>query len=145
MVPAYIYTLFASMIVGAMLIYAFSASTINIKNEADQQQLQRIAQYVATNSLKLIAAATANNSSVSLTLDVPSSIADQRFWVQLQNDSSSTWIMIGYGTIPQPTEQRVMIPIKVSASGTYISGSGIAALECQANITATYLELSGGY
>lgn len=144
-IPAYVYTLFASMIVGAMLIYAFSASTIHIKNEADQQQLQRIARYVATNGLKLIAAATANNSNVSLRLDVPSLIGNQRFWVQLQNDSSSTWIMIGYGTIPQPTEQRVTIPIRAFASGTYISGSGIAVLECRANITATYLELSGGY
>jgi hypothetical protein len=143
-IPPYVYTLFASMTVGAMLIYAFSTSAILIKNEADQQELQRMAQYVATNGLKLIAA-TANNSKVSLMLDVPSLIGNQRFWVRLQNDSSSTWIMIGYGTIPQPTGQRVTIPIKVSASGTYLSGSGIATLECQANVTATYLELSGGY
>ena len=144
-IPAYVYTLFASMIVGAMLIYAFSASAINIKNEADEQQFQRIAQYVAANGLKLVAAATASNSNVSLELNVPSLVGNQRFWIQLQNDSSSTWIMIGYGTIPQPTEQRVTIPISAFASGTYISDSGVAVLECQANITGTYLELSGGY
>jgi hypothetical protein len=143
-IPSYIYTLFASMIVGSLLIVTFSLSSINIKSEAEKQQLKTIAEYVATKSCELVSATAANKLAVNFTLDLPSLIGDQRYWVQLNNDSSVAWVETGYGIIPQPTDYQALIPSGISASGTYTSGSGPAVLQCQAQDAETHLSLSGG-
>jgi len=132
------------MIVGSLLIVTFSLSTLNIKSEADNQQLRTLAEYVATKSCELLSATTSNKLTVNFTLDLPTLVGNQRYWIQLENDSSSVWVEIGYETAPQPTEPQFQIPAKVSASGIYISGSGPAILQCQTRDAETHLELSGG-
>jgi hypothetical protein len=144
-IPGYVYTLFATIIVGALLIYAFSISNINIKNEADQQQLENLAEYVAAQSCQLVAATTVNNLTIESTLSVPSIIGNKEYWIQLTNGPFGAWVEVGFGTSPHPTDAQTSIPMKASASGDYTSGSGKAFLECYANDTGTYLELSGGY
>jgi hypothetical protein len=144
-IPSYVYTLVASIVVGTLLIYAFDMSTVGTKGEAEKQQLRNLAEYVATKSCELVSAATANNLSTSLRLDIPPLIGNQRYWIQLGNDSSAAWVESGYGTTPSSSEQQVTIPSEVSASGMYISDSGSAILECNANGTGTYLQLFGGH
>jgi len=144
-IPSYIYTLFASMIVGSLLIVTFSLSSLNIKSKAENQQLKSLAEYVATKSCEIISATTTNKLTVNFTLDLPPLVGNQRYWVQLKNDSSIAWVEIGYGTTPQSTDRQTLIPLKVSASGTYTSGSGPAVLQCQTQDAETYLSLSGGF
>ena len=143
-VPSYVYTLFASMIVGALLIYSFNVSTTSIKAEAEQQRLGNLAKYVAVKCIELLSSTTIENLSTTLGLDIPSSVGNQRYWIQLQNDSSVAWVEIGYGTTPFPTDQRVLIPAKAYNSGEYVSGSGIAILECHSNSSGIYLRIAGG-
>jgi hypothetical protein len=143
-IPSYVYTLFASLIVGSIVICACGLSTLNVKNEAEQQQLSNIAGYVATESLELISHARADNLTTTLSLTVPSSIGDQRYWMQIKNDSSRTWVEVGFGTTPSSSEQRTYIPAEASASGTYTSGLGTATLECYSDSSGVYLTLSGG-
>jgi hypothetical protein len=143
-IPSYVYTLFASLIVGSIVICACGLSTLNVKNEAEQQQLSNIAGYVATESLELISHARADNLTTTLSLTVPSSIGDQRYWMQIKNDSSRTWVEVGFGTTPSSSEQRTYIPAEASASGTYTSGLGTATLECYSDNSGVYLTLSGG-
>jgi hypothetical protein len=140
-----VYTLVASIIVGTLLIYTFDVSTVDTKDEAEKQQLINIAEYVAAKSCELVSATTTNNLSTRLSLDVPSLVGNQRYWIQLGNDSSAAWVESGYGTTPSSTELQVSIPSAVSASGAYVSDSGSAVLECSANGTGTYLQLFGGY
>jgi hypothetical protein len=143
-IPSYVYTLFASMIVGSLLVVAFSLTTVNIKNEAEKQQLTGLAEYVATKSCELLSTATTTGVAVHSTLSLPSLIGNQRYWVKLENDSLSAWVEVGYGTTPQSTELRVPIPSDVSASGIFISGSGLANLQIQTQSATTFLKLSGG-
>jgi hypothetical protein len=133
------------MIVGTLLIYACSISTLSTKNDAEQQQLKNLAEYVAAESCELVSAATVNNLTIKSTLSIPSVIGNQEYWIQLTNDMFKAWVEAGFGTSPHPTETRTSIPMKASASGHYTSGLGKAVLECHANGTGTYLELSGGY
>jgi hypothetical protein len=133
------------MIVGSLLIVTFSLSTLNIKSEADNQQLRSLAEYVATKSCELISATTASTLTVNFTLNLPTLVSNQRFWIQLRNDSSLTWVEIGYEKAPQPTAPQVQIPAKISASGLYLSGSGPAVLQCHTQDAETYLKLSGGF
>ena len=143
-IPGYVYTLVASIIVGTLLIYSFDVSTVGIKNEAEKQQLINIAEYVAVKSCELISATTANNLSASVSLDIPSLVGNERYWIQLGNDSSSAWVESGYGTTVFSTDLQVSVPSAVLASGVYVSDSGSPVLECSANGTGTYLQLIGG-
>lgn len=143
-IPSYIYTLFASIIVGTLVICACSLSTLNVRNEAEKQQLLNVAEYVSTKSLELISHAATDNLTSTLRLNVPSLIGDKRYWIQIANDSFRAWVEVGFGTTAQSSEHRTYIPSEVSASGTYISGSGVARLECYSASSGVHLTLSGG-
>jgi hypothetical protein len=144
LIPSYVYTLFASIIVGTIVISACGLSTVNVKQEAEKQQLSNISEYVATESLELISHATAENLTSNLRLDVPSLIGNQRYWIKIANDTAKTWVEVGFGTTVISSEQRTYMPSAVSASGTYISGSGVAILECYSDSSGVHLTLSGG-
>jgi hypothetical protein len=77
-------------------------------------------------------------------LSIPSTVGNQRYWVQLGNDSFRSWVNVGFGTTPQTSGQRTYIPFEVSASGDYISGDGIPVLRCYSDGSTTYLEISEG-
>jgi hypothetical protein len=143
-IPSYVYTLFASLIVGTIVISACGISMANVKAEAEKQQLTNIAEYVATESLQLISHATAENLNSTLHLDVPPLIGNQRYWIKITSDSAKTWVEAGFGTTALSSEQRAYIPSEAAASGTYISGSGTAILECYAATSGVHLTLCGG-
>ena len=71
-IPGYVYSLFAALIVGAIIVYACSLSTLNIKNQATNQQLKNIDEYVATQSLTLLSHTTEDNQNTTQFLDIPS-------------------------------------------------------------------------
>ncbi|MBN1358809.1 hypothetical protein JW988_08590 [Candidatus Bathyarchaeota archaeon] len=143
-IPSYIYTLFASIIVGTIVISACGLSTANVKAEAEKQHLSNIAEYVAAESLELISHATAENLTSTLHLNVPQLIGNQRYWIKVANDSDRTWVEVGFGTTVASSDQRAYIPSEVTASGTYISGSGIAVLQCFPEGSDVQLTISGG-
>jgi len=143
-VPSYIYSLFASIIVGTLVISACGLSTVNVKSEAEKQQLSNIAEYVATESLDLISHTGAENLTSTLKLNVPPLIGNQRYWIKIANDSARTWVEAGFGTTVSSSGQLTYIPSEVSASGTYISGSGAASLKCYSVNSGVQLTLSGG-
>jgi hypothetical protein len=143
-IPSYVYTLFASLIVGTIIICACGLSTLNVRYEAERQQLSSVAEYVAIKSLELVSSASTDNLTSTLSLNVPSLIGNQIYWVQIANDSSEAWVEAGFGTTAMPSEHRVYIPSEVSASGLYVSGAGTASLKCYSDDSGVYLNLSGG-
>jgi hypothetical protein len=143
-IPSYVYTLFASIIVGTIVISACGLSTLNVKTEAEKQQLSNISEYVATESLDLISHAAAENLTSTLHLDLPQLIGNQRYWIEIANDSARAWVEAGFGTTAVSSDQRAYIPADASASGTYVSDSGSAILECYSDGAGVHLTLSGG-
>jgi hypothetical protein len=143
-IPSYIYTLFASIIVGALVICACGLSTLNVRNEAEKQQLLNVAEYVSTKSLELISHAKTDSLTSTLRLNVPSLIGDKRYWIKIANDSFRAWVEVGFGTTAQSSEHRTYIPSEASTSGTYTSGSGATILECYSDSSGVHLTLSGG-
>jgi hypothetical protein len=133
------------IIVGSLLVVAFTFSTENLRNQAEIQQLKRIAEYIAAKSCELVSASKANVIYANFTLDIPILVGDKQYWIQLENDSSSAWVEIGFGDASSGTGQRVTLPLLVSASGTYISEYGIPVLQCNISDSNAFLELSGGY
>jgi hypothetical protein len=144
-VPSYIYTLFATIIVGALIIGACTLFAMNIRAEAEEQQLLNLAKYVSTESMALITCAKRNNATALLPLNVPPFIGEKSYWIKIANDSAATWVEAGFGTtIQQQGQHKVCVPAEVSASGTYVSGSGPAMLEYRIDADAAYLILTGG-
>ena len=143
-IPSYIYTLFASIIVGTIVISACGLSTANVKYEAEKQQLSNIADHVATEGIELVSRAAAENLTSTLHLEIPQLIGNQRYWIKMQNDSTKAWVEVGLGTTVLSSDQLANIPAEVVASGTYVSGSGTAILECFSNSSGVQLTLSGG-
>lgn len=142
--PGYVYTLFASMIVGVMLIFAFDASAIAIKNEADQQEIKSLATYLAAKSYELVSSATTDNASAEYSLNVPALIGNKQYWVQFADDSDTVQVKAGFGTTLHSTEFQVAVPTKATVSGTYTSGSGVLTLQCLTQEGMTHLEMYGG-
>jgi hypothetical protein len=143
-IPSYVYTLFASLIVGTIVVSACSLSTLNVKTEAENQQLTNIAEYVAAESMDLISHATSENLTSTLHLNVPQLIGNKMYWIQIANDSARTWVEAGFGTTVHSSEQRTYMPMEASATGIYTSSSGVATLECYSDSAGIHLTLSGG-
>lgn len=143
-IPSYIYSLFATIIVGTLIVTTCAVATVNMKEEAEKQQLSNIADYVATNSMELLASPPADNLTLKMTLDVPPLIGNQQYWIQIQNDSSHTWVETGFGTTILSSDQQANIPSLVEATGFYVSDLGTCFLEYQSNKTGCYLILYGG-
>ena len=142
-IPAYVYSLFAALIVGTIIIYACSQSTINIRNEAATQQLSNIDKYVATQCLTLLSHTTGDHQNSTQILDIPLAIGNQRFWIRVTNDSSGAWVESGFGTNPTSSQHKMYIPAAVAASGTFVSGSGRALLQCHFESQNATLTLVG--
>jgi hypothetical protein len=141
-IPSYVYTFFALTLVGTLLICAFSTFAVSVKQDVEIEQLENLLDYVAAESCELISTTTTNNSTVTVRLPLPSRVGEKRYWIQLRNDSSSSWIEGGLGTSPVQTALTRFVPGVVAASGLYTSGYGFAELVCQVQGTVTFLNLS---
>ena len=140
-IPGYVYSLFAALIVGTIIVSTCSVAMANIKNKAETQQLQNIDQYVTSQSLSLIADSTRANQNSTQLLDVPSQIGSQRFWILISSDNSGAWVQSGFGTTANLNQPKFYIPAQISASGFYVSGSGRALLVCSTENQLVTLKL----
>lgn len=141
-IPGYVYSLFAALIVGTVIVAACSLQTLEVKNDALKQQLTNINEYVAAQSLTLLSNMNIDNQTATQRLDIPTSISNQIFWIRLANDSSTAWVESGFGTNVTTSQPRVYIPANVAASGTFISGTGRPLLTCNFDSQVTSLTLT---
>ena len=128
-IPGYVYSIFAALIVGAIIVSSCSLSMVNVKNEAENQQLANVDEYVAAQSLTLITHVTEDGQNTTQFLDLPSQIGNQEYSISIANDSSSAWVESGFGAAVQ-NQPQIYIPAEINASGTFVSGWGRAFLQC---------------
>ncbi len=129
-IPGYLYSIFAALIVGAIIVVTCSGAMTHIKNEAVTRELTNIDKYVAAQSLKLIAYTTQDGQNSTQTIEIPSQIGNERFFISLTNDAQNVWVASGFGVDINQNGSRVSIPAAVAASGTFVSGSGRPVLCC---------------
>jgi hypothetical protein len=128
-IPSYVYSIFAALIVGAIIVASCSLSMLNVRNEAENQQLANVDEYVAAQSLTLIAHVTQDGQNATEFLGLPSQIGNQEYSISIANDSSSAWVESGFGPSVQ-SQPQIYIPAEINASGTFVSGWGRAFLDC---------------
>jgi hypothetical protein len=129
-IPSYVYSLFAAIIVGTIIVYSCSVATANMRSDANNQQLCNIEQYVAAQGLTLLSQTTQDNMNTTQYLDIPSQIGNQIFTIRIANDSQSAWVESGFGVNITSIDMHVGLPAKVTASGSFVSGSGRPLLQC---------------
>ncbi len=129
-IPTYVYSLFAALMVGIIIVCACSVVTAGVKSNADNTQLTNINEYVAAQSLTMLSHTTYQNQNITQTLDIPSQVGNQRFWIRITNDSQTAWVESGFGPTVLSSDMRTEMPAKVAASGSFVSCSGRAILEC---------------
>ncbi len=129
-IPGYLYSLFAALIVGSIVVYACATATTAMQSQAQTQQLTNINQYVAAEVLTLLSHTTQENQTTTCILDLPSSVGNQRYWVSLDTDSQGAWVRSGFGAYVQPTSFGAYVPAEVEASGSFVGGLGRPMLLC---------------
>lgn len=129
-IPSYMYSLFASLIIGSILVCTVTVETGTIRNNANQQQIENIQHYVAAQALTLLSQTTIEDQNTTQFLDIPSTIGNQRFWIRLANDSESAWVETGFSINITSTGSISEMPVKVAAQGSFLSGSGRPVLTC---------------
>lgn len=142
-VPGYVYSLFAAVIVGTMIVFSCSVLASSVKNQAETQQLTNVEKYVTTQSLKLITDALDNNVNSTQFLELPSAIGTQQYWIRIANDSQRVWVEAGFGTQRTKSQSNMLIPAILSASGEFVSSSGRACLNCYVENQTLVLKLMG--
>jgi len=129
-IPGFVYSLFAALVVGVILVSACSVATSTIRADAEKQQLRNIDEYVAAQSLALLSHGGAGEQNLTQFLDVPYQVGNQRFWITITNGSSAALVQSGFGVDVLSSQIQVEIPSKVAASGSFVSGSGRPVLQC---------------
>ena len=142
-IPGYMYSIFAALIVGTIIVTTCSFAMVNVRNESANQELGNIDEYVAAQSLTLINQVAQSGQNVTEFLNLPSQVGNQEYWVRLANDSTSGWVESGFGTAAIQSLQQLNIPADFSASGTFLSGWGRPFLQCYFANQTVCLTLSG--
>lgn len=140
---SYFYTLVALTSISVLLIFSLSSYTATLRNTTETEQLKNILNGVAAKANELITLVTATDSSISLTVQMPTSIGNQQYWMRLRNDSSNAWLEGSLGqTVGGGEVYQVFLPSKTSASGYFVAGYGPALLECYTNDSTPQLNLA---
>ena len=141
-IPSYIYSFFALSIVGTLLICTFGAFSVSMKQDIQVEQLKNLLEHMAAESCEILSTTQINNSTVTVRMSMPSCVNEKQYWIRLRSDALRAWIEGGIGEIPVQTSYKIFLPGMVVASGLYVSGYGLAELECQLQGTTAYLTLS---
>ena len=125
-IPSYVYSIFAALIVGTIIVSSCSLSMVNLKNEAENQQLANVDEYVAAQSLTLIAHVTEDGQNTTQFLDLPSQIGNQEYSISIANDSSSAWVESGFGATASKVNHKYTYQPKLTHQGlSLVVGAGL--------------------
>lgn len=142
-VSSYIYTLVALTVVSALLLFSLNSYTFTLRNTSETAQLKNILNGVAVKANEILTLVTATNSSLTVYLDLPTTIGDQNYWMRFRNDSSSAWVEGSLGQMFEGyAELQVLISSKTSTSGYFISAQGQALLQGYMNGSTPQLNLT---
>jgi hypothetical protein len=138
----YLYSFVALLAVSTLLVGAFSYYTSTLRAIPEIEQLKNILDHVVAKGNELLTLAITINTTVSIVVQLPSTIGLRQYWIQVRNDTSNAWLEGALGSYGESgTTYKVFFPGKASTLGHYISGYGPALLECYMNGSIPQLNL----
>jgi hypothetical protein len=141
--PGYLYTIIALIAVSTLLSVAFLAYANAFRASSETKQLKNLMDYVAAKGTELLTLALTTNATAETFVQMPTTIGDKQYWLQLKNNSAEAWLEGGFGNTPtEATDLKVYLPQRTSAGGYYLAGYGAAYLECHARNSMLQLNLT---
>jgi len=142
--PSYLYSFVALIAISSLLLLSFMAYASALRFSSEIGQLKNLIDRVASKSTELLTLAMTTNATAEAFIQMPPSIGDKQYWLQLRNDTSKAWLEGGFGNIPvEGTELRVYLPTEAPATGHYIAGYGAAHLSCYVSAGVPQIQLTG--
>lgn len=142
--PSYLYTMVALVVVSGLLVFSFMAYADAIEVSSEIKNLKNLMDQVAAKCIEIVSLATVTNASSDCYVQMPPSIGNSQYWLQLHNDSSEAWLEGGLGqTAVEETGMQVYLLSNASASGLYISGYGAVHLQCNVERNTPHIHLTG--
>jgi len=142
-VASYVYTFAALVAVSALLIFSVNSYAYSLRAASEQNQLQSILTGVAAKANEALILVTTNNASLTVTLNMPTTIGDQYYWLQIHNDSSKAWVEGALGEFREGLDGlKIVIPNYAVMSGYFISADEIATLHGYMDASTPQLELA---
>ncbi len=142
-VTSYIYTFVALVAVSALLIFSVNSYSYTLRAESEQNQLQSILTGVAAKANEILTLVETTNASLTVNLNMPTTIGDEYYWLRLRNDSSKAWVEGALGEYHEDAVGlQVFVPNHVVMSGYFISAKGIATLRGIVNGSIPQLTLA---
>jgi len=129
--PSYLYTFIALIAVSSLLLFSFMTYANALRFSSEVKQLKNLMDHVASEATELVTLSLTTNAATKIYLQMPTTIGDKHYWLQLRNDSGKAWLEGGFGNLPiEGAELQVHLPKGVWATGYYVGGYGAAQLEC---------------
>lgn len=140
--PSYLYTFAAMIAVSSLLIFSFMAYANAMRFSSEVRQLKNLMDRVAAEGTELVAFVLTTNATTENFVQMPTAIGDRQYWLQLCNDSKSTWLAGGFGNeVVDGADLRAYLPKEANATGNYFSAHGAAHLSCSFAFGAPQLKL----
>jgi len=142
-IPSHIYTMIALAVVGALLVATVNSYTSTLKSTSETEQLRNLLSQVAAKGSELITLTASTNSTAETSVQLPTSIGTQQYWIRARNDSSNSWVEGALGRLTEEeAPNKVYLPKGIIAAGHLVSGYGSAVLEAYMNGSIPHLNLS---
>jgi hypothetical protein len=142
-VSSYVYTFAALVAVSALLIFSVNSYAYSLRAASEQDQLQSVLTGLAAKANEILTLVTTTNASVTASLNLPTTIGDQYYWLRIRNDSSKAWVEGALGEYHEGlTGLQVVIPSYAVMSGYFISAHGFATLHGYTDASIPQLNLT---
>jgi hypothetical protein len=134
----------ALVIVSGLLVFSFMAYAEALDASSEIKNLKNLMDQVATKCIEMVSLATVTNASSDCYVQMPPSIGNSQYWLQLHNDSSEAWLEGGLGqTVVEGTDMQVYLLSNSFASGVYVSEYGAVHLQCTVEGSVPHITLTG--
>lgn len=142
-VTSYVYTFAALVAVSALLMFSVNSYAYSLRAASEQDQLQSILTEVAAKANEILTLLETSNASLTVSLNMPTTVGDQYYWLRINNDSSEAWVEGALGEFREESDGfQVFISGYAVMSGNFISAKGIATLHGYMNASTPQINLT---
>ena len=140
----FLYSLITMMMVGTILTFSLASYVNPLREISEINKLKEVVNQAVAKAEEAMAVISECDATVRVVIQLPLTIGDRNYWIQLANDSSRTWLEGGFGRAGEIGGQkyRIYLPRDAIASGIFEGRYGLAVLSCSFNGSIPQLTLS---
>jgi len=140
--PGYLYSFLALLAVSGLLVASFMAYANTLRSSSETRLLKSLIDEIASKCTGLVTLTALGAPHARASVEMPTSLGDNQYWIRLVNDSDQAWVGGGLGDIVNGYgDLRTYLPKDVYATGIFVGGYGAADLECHLDVKLVLLSI----